>query len=302
MIKKVKAYYPVGRGLDEAAIADAAKDQGEAAAKQAEARRKGLAEAVDREEKRLTDAVGEQIGKYEAATGKATAVQKFQTALRAGLPGRAIETFKADPSAFAENQVHVALLVLNLELASGRLEDAAKDFDDLSVGFDDLLKSLPPPQGEEFQAGVRDVEFRKCVLEGSYIRAGVVWEQLNGNGRFPKVAAGDVGKLAVLRPEFQPEPAAAAVLGGPAVIPVNQPPQSLFKTFAQQPAVPVLTALVNESHYHHTRGLLFLIEGSVGEAKTHFALAPAPQGVTTLPIPWADLDKQFVRMIDAAGK
>jgi len=125
---------------------------------------------------------------------------------------------------------------------------------------------------------------------------------LNGGGRFSKFRPDETATLAVLQPGFAPEPAAAAVLGGPAVIPVNQPPVSLFRWFAQQPALPVLGALVNESHYHHTRGLLFLIEGQVGEARKHFALAPAPQGVTTLPIPWADLDKQYVRMIDAAGK
>jgi hypothetical protein len=76
--------------------------------------------------------------------------------------------------------------------------------------------------------------------------------------------------------------------------------QLIFRTLAQQPALPVLAALQAEHQFHHMRGLLFLIEGHFAEARRQFALSSAPQGVTTIPLPWAKVDEQFVRMIDAA--
>ena len=66
--------------------------------------------------------------------------------------------------------------------------------------------------------------------------------------------------------------------------------------------MPVFGALQNESLYHHVRGLLFVLEGRMAEARAELSRSPAPQGETRFPIPWAALDEQYVRMIDAAAK
>jgi tetratricopeptide (TPR) repeat protein len=290
-MKKAKAYYPMGRGVDELENTDVARGQGEEAGKQADARRKAIAESVDKEEKRLTDVVGEQIGRFEAAAAKGSAAQKFQTAMRAGLPRRAIEAFKADVAAFGENQAPIALAVLDLELVGGRLEDAARDFETWSPDFNDMLKKLPKPQADALEARVRDFEYRKCVLEGNYTLAGVIWEQLNG--RYPKLREED--RALVLGTPRGPV-AELAVAGAHGVAGLL-----LFAGHVQQANL-AITSLLAESQFAHVRGLLFLIEGQVGEARKRFAAAPAPQGITNLPLPWADLDRQYLRMIDAAAK
>lgn len=303
-MKKVKAYFPLSQGIDLQLEVERARAQGESAQKQAEAKLKGISEAVTKEEQRLTDLLGEQIGKFEQFASKGTAMQKFQAAIQAGLPGRAIEEFKADIPGFGDAQAQAAFMVIELELASGRLEQAAQDFKELSDGLEDVLRRYPPQQGEEIQNQMRVFEFRKCVLEGNYTRAGAVWEQVHGNGRFPKLREEDKAKLSVLLPSFRPETAGAAVVGGSALVPVGRPPETdpLFRAFARQPALPILDAIQNESNYRHTRGLLFLIEGQMGEARKQLAAAPVSQGVTTIPWGMARLDEQYVRMIDAAAK
>jgi hypothetical protein len=191
-----------------------------------------------------------------------------------------------------------------MELVCGRLEEVSQEFQQLSEAVDEMSKSLPPQQAEQIQNRMRNFEYHKCVLEGNYTRAGVLWEQLNGNGRFPKVREEDKAKLFVFTPEFKPELPAAAVLGGPSIVPVNGegPLSSLFSTFARQSAVQIVATIQTECNYHHVRGLLFLIEGMMGEARKQLALAPAPQGKTPIPWAWAWLDEQYVRMIDAAAK
>jgi hypothetical protein len=287
-MKKVKAYFPYGQGPTLKEAVDLARAQGEVTGKQAEAQLKAVAEGVDGEEKRLTDLVGEQIGRLDRASKQGTAVQRYQLALRSGLPGMAIEAFRADSQAFGQEQNAMAFAVIGMELFSGRLEQAAQDYRSLAEG----VEKLPSPQAEEARDLLRHLEFRMRVLEGNYARAGSLLEQLNGNGRFPKMSDEDKAKLALLLPSFKPEPAAVAVLGGSA--------QLVFRTLAQQPAMPVLAALQAEHQFHHMRGLLFLIEGHFAEARRQFVLSSAPQGVTTIPFPWAKVDEQFVRMIDAA--
>jgi hypothetical protein len=287
-MKKVKAYFPYGQGPTLKEAVDLIRGQGEAAAKQAEAQLKAVAEGVDGEEKRLTDFVGEQIGRLDRVSKQGTAVQRYQFALRSGLPGMAIEAFRADSQAFGQEQNAMVFAVIGMELISGRLEQAAQDYRSLAEG----VEKLSSPQAEEARDPLRHLEFRMRVLEGNYARAGSLLEQLNGNGRFPKMSDEDKAKLALLLPSFKPEPAAIAVLGGSA--------QLVFRTLAQQPALPVLAALQAEHQFHHMRGLLFLIEGHFAEARKQFALSSAPQGVTTIPLPWAKVDEQFVRMIDAA--
>ncbi len=200
------------------------------------------------------------------------------------MPGRAIEIFRSEFEAFGENQPFFALDVLELELQSGRLEQTAQDFKTWFEGYD-FGKSL------ELQNRVLEFVFRKCVLEGNYTRAGVIWEQMNG--RFAKLRAEDRVLAATLSKFRIPEQSVAGVQGVAAFFLLAE---------LNQKAYSLINALQTESQFYHVRGLLFLIEGQVAEARRRFVVAAAPQGMTNIPIPWAKLDEQYVQMIDAAAK
>jgi hypothetical protein len=303
-MKQVKAYFPKGHAIDLQRRVFEAKAAGGDAAKQAEAELKGTSEAIDKKEQDLTDKLGERIGRFDQLSGRATnPIQKFELALRNGLPGRAIDAFRADAASYGEGLTQVALLVLDLELIAGQLEQATQDFTELKSTLDEVSGRLPPQQAGAIQGRLVDFEFRMHVLAGNYTQAGADWERMHGNGRFPTLAEADKANLSRLLPGFNPDSAAGAVLGGTAMMPVRLPTgdEPLFRGFARMPAVPVAAALQAESRFHHIRGMLFLFEGRPAEARPHFAAAPSPQGVTTLQYIWAVVDNQFKRMIDAAA-
>jgi hypothetical protein len=275
-MKKVKDYFPVGPAVEMQRQIESLKGEDESAVKQAQAQFKAVTEGIEQDERRLTDLLGEQIGRYDRVAAQGNPVQTFQFAMRSGLPGRAVELFRADPAAFRDQQNQVLFNVLELQLSSGLLEQAAADFDSLD---------------EDHRTQLRSFEFHKCVLEGNYTRAGVVWEQMNG--RFPKLRAEDRALVAAVPRDNIPE---LAVIGAHGVTGLR-----LFADLIQQANAEV-ASLRTESQFYHVRGLLFLIEGQIAEAKKRFEVAPTPQGMTNLPLPWAELDQQYVRMIDAAAK
>lgn len=255
--------------------------------------------------------------------GGAKLRDQVDKALRFNLPGEALRLL-TDPATdlgkeFGREALDFALRRVALELAVGRLEDAAADVADLPANLD----AAESPTDKEFSQhlrGLRDLlrmmTYEKLVLEGNYSEAGSLYETF---------ANRDLGKDPELSPQaFKVDPRKLAK--APAVIPqltlglaFMPSPLAPIRTqlLAQDLAVQILTPFqqyqralndrrVNDARYYWQRGFLFLVEGNIAEAKRRF-LASRQSGVPDWGVPdrrheQAELYLHLIEQAEKSGK
>lgn len=218
-------------------------------------------------------------------------------ALRYNLAGTALELLAGkdvDPARdFGTEILPTLLLRVALELAVGRLEDAAADLEQLAAD-PTVQQSLADP---EFRRQFRGLVYQKLLLEGNYAEAGRLMEELDGN-----VVREDPN--AAVRAQFDPKPFAAskqrlgdwanfapfAALAAPT--PLDLAARTLAPAAAlagyryqrsptQAVLVPGFFTLREDldalrkarADFFARRGYLFLFEGDVAEAENRFRAA-----------------------------
>jgi hypothetical protein len=252
--------------------------------------------------------------------GGAKLREQVDMALRFNLPGEALRLL-ADLGTdrvkeFGREALDFALRRVALELACGRLEDAAADIAELPASFD----SAESPSDKDFSQhlrGLRDLlrmmTYQKLILEGNYAEAGSLYESFANH---------DLGKDPEYPPQaFKVDPRKLAK--APAAI--HQ--LTLGLAFMPSPLAPIRTQLlaqdladrilrpfqyyqrvlndrrVNDSRFYWQRGFLFLIEGNIAEAKRRF-LASRQAGVPDWAVPDRKHEdaERYLHLIEQAEK
>jgi hypothetical protein len=309
--------YPLDLARDSLILAEkyAAVDSGDAA----EARRKAeeigaYLKVVDKE---FTNANNLFERAKLQAGGQLKLAQQVGHAFRFNLVGEALRLLTDKDTdlgkEFGTQALQMGLTRAALELAVGRLEDAAADLEFRAAEFDEMStrpESRRELRVDELRPALQSVTYQKLVFEGNYAMAGALMESL---------AAGRVGQDPPPTPEqarVKPGPLVAA----PAVIPLL-PLGSMLVASSPLDYVPrrelvaqllapylqrqqELNALrFNASDFFFRRGVLFLMEGDIAEAKKRFQLTRRPGvpewGVPERRHPEAE---RYLRLIEQAEK
>ncbi|MBX9622830.1 MAG: hypothetical protein K2X82_03360, partial [Gemmataceae bacterium] len=236
-----------------------------------------------------------------AARGDPKPASRFRQALGQNLIGDAIAVLKELPAGdlareFGPAAPEMALRLVALELATGRVEDAAADAAGLRGEFDRTAGQDPrPPQIDALRAFLRLLEYQVAWLSGNYLDAARTLDEIDGR-RYAVTAypAPD----AVL-PFGWP---VAAGLGGPDTV----APLVLWYTIRDrarlQARAEVFGQMERSAEFYFRCGYLALLGGDPAAAKAYLAKArrPAPPG-WDLPEYTHAPAAQYVRYIDAAA-
>jgi len=227
---------------------------------------------------------------------------------------------------FGHDALQVVLLRVALELATGRLEDAAGDIEFLPGEFDKL--AVRPEDARELHLDalrelLRLQTYQKLFLEGNYSEAGSLFERT-------RMIPAKMG----IDPELPPPLAAAKpepLLKSPRVVPAlsELPVWVVLPALPSMPVVAVanieavyrrhlydrlmgpavvrqrnlMERRVRDANLYWERGLLFLLEGNIGEAKKRL-IASRQNGVPEWGIPDQRHPEaeRFLRLIEQAEK
>jgi hypothetical protein len=223
----------------------------------------GKDDPVAAERKRFEDreeALSGQVQRQQrAAEREQNPGRKLVALAQAGLPGKAIELYRAtDPAALGREAVPLTLLVVQLELRAGRLEDAVERLN----GLDESLRAAEPPPGLAEQ--VR-------ALRGAAARlAGDPRAALAGAPQTPLAPPADELKRVLDAPAGLP--GFAAVSGGPLVV--------IRQAQVTAEVQGLLTTIQAEAAAQTDRGLLALLDGDTTEAARRFEAALTPLGLS----------------------
>jgi hypothetical protein len=228
-----------------------------------------------------------------AAGGRMTVQDQVAWALRSNLVGEALRIL-TDPGTdlqkeFGKGTLDTAMLMVALQLAAGRLEDAAGNLEVIPPEVDALASrpELARELGvERLFEQQRTQSFLKLLLEGDYAGAGAMFE---------RSAPPDLGKDPPIPPDSPGEPE----MKDPEKLARNSRVMqfvpmasmlvvSLLDTFHREALInavlnrfaSVQQALRNrrmrDMEYYTRRGELFLLEGNVAEARRRFEAAFQP--------------------------
>lgn len=266
--------------------------------------------AMDELRKQLDAAVRRATDQFRTATDPQrapTARERFRLARRVGLPGEALAILKdlrGDDLGreFGPEAPQTALEMVALELAVGRLEEAAADLTAVRAELDALAARTPPPPGIDDLR--RLAQFQQCQvawLRGDYADAGRLLDELDappagGATKFPPphLAVG------LMPPVAWPN---AAVVGG-----VNRAADVAFWALLRDAALrqargQLRNIMDNAARFYFRRGLWALLGGDPAAAKALFAQTrrepPPGWDVAAVVSPQA---LEYIRYIDAAEK
>jgi hypothetical protein len=256
--------------------------------------------------------------------------EQMERALQNNLIGEALRILTDAgtdlPKEFGRDALEVILLRVALELATGRLEDAAGDIEFLTGELDKL--AVRPEEAREMHVDalrelLRLLTYQKLFLEGNYSEAGSLYERT-------RMIPAKMG----IDPELPPALTAAKpapLLKSPNVLAaLSELP--VWVVLPALPATPVVAVAaieavhrrqlndrlmgpailrqrtlaerrVRDANLYWERGLLFLLEGNIGEAKKRL-IASRQNGVPE----WGVFDQRhpeaerFLRLIEQAEK
>jgi hypothetical protein len=256
---------------------------------------------------------------YQAAAQQSPAA-RYRVARRAGLTGEAITLLKELiaknelEAQFKQDTQRVALELIALELATGRLEDAADDIEGLKEVFTTMAaQPNPHPDLMLLRGTLRYMEYHKLVLEGNYAGAGAEFEELNGGGvgKYPTGEGLKARDLAGLNPRaLDPRP---YLIFGPAwpvigslgttdsLLGLLVRHQAGYVQVLRQMAVIVSNRMREDAEFFFRRGFLSLLEGDMPAAKERFrqATRPPPPGWDVPTVSHA-VAADYLRVIEAA--
>ncbi|HEY1190606.1 MAG TPA: hypothetical protein VGE74_23435, partial [Gemmata sp.] len=263
---------------------------------EADDRLKAQVKRVEDARREVEDVVIRYKGQYDATRGATTSVPVMvDRALRNCMLGEALRLLSDKDTdldkEYGNDRFVAAALWVALELATGRIEDAA-----------DNLKVLASPERlgaleRSKTAGlVQMLKYQKALLAGEYKSAGDLWESLaTGIGQFDKLpppgptvprplvlgalqaafGAQNPEKLltGMLVPPLGPYPGCAQVVQAKVWFGVWDG----LRLVLQQSIAQQLSA---EASFFYRRGVLFLLEGNMPAAKERFkdALRKPPPG------------------------
>ncbi|MBX9583327.1 MAG: hypothetical protein K2X87_23745, partial [Gemmataceae bacterium] len=234
--------------------------------------------------KRLDALTRRQVDQYRAAAERVPRVRdRFRLAGQYNLAGERLDLLKelkGDDLAreFGPDAPGVAAEMVALEVAVGRLEDAAAHLAEVREALGPMATQTPPPPGvDRLRFILRLLEYQVQLLGGNYADAGRSLGEVDGRAVEatpppdpPDVVLGPKGN-----PLFWPP---VAVVGGVGRVAdlgfwaANREVQ--FRMARQQ----VLGGMDGAAQYYFRRGWLALLAGEMAEAKAFFGQArrPAP--------------------------
>jgi len=253
-------------------------------------------------------------GRYEQeAESSGRLAARYSIARRHHLTDEALRVAKgaADlAKEFGPNVTYIALQMIALELCVGRLEEAARDIDDLTEGFEERArKGESDRQFAEQRHFLRYLEMQKLILEGNYAAAGALMVKLEEGAIGLDRMLAEVAKI-----NFDPRPY-SALQGGWPVVPMLGAPSPLGAFALYGAGVSQLEKylairdglrrrMAADADFFFRRGFLSLLEGDIEAAKERFHQAtdrstPAPAGwnLTAVQHPGA---AEYLRLIEAA--
>jgi hypothetical protein len=149
--------------------------------------RSNFLKGLDDLRKQVDTILRRTLDRYQARTERAPKLRdRIDDAIGLGLIDLALDHLKTADLAkeYGEVSTEVALRLIALQLALGRLEDASEYLATLREEFN-LLAEKPGGNSERMQdirKKLTELEYHKFVLEGNYGEAGKVLEQLYGKG------------------------------------------------------------------------------------------------------------------------
>jgi len=272
-------------------------------------------EAIQKESKLINKEYEAAKNAYELyKLGKSGAQLRLpelvREALRHNLAGEALRLLTDKDvdlrTEYKDDVLSAILLRVALELATGRLEDAASDLEVVPAQFDELAADpqlaarLHAPQ---LRSLLQMMTYLKLALEGNYTEAGSLMERLQGD---------IVGQTSQIKPPSEPSP----------IFQINLP----IVTSASARAVAegaknwcitrvamyenahrlVMTTQARESEFFFRRGLVSLIEGDIPTAKKRFeqSVIPAVKSwdVPEFHNPQAERYLRLIRQAEHSGK
>jgi hypothetical protein len=288
---------------------------------------RAIQKELDRDIKEVEAELSRMNNAYDrrdfAARGQMKLSAQVETALEYNLVGKALDILMRQDTdlgkEFGPRALEVALSLTALQLAVGRLEDAAAGLDTLTSD-PEVQRALSNPG---ISPVVQMLKFQKLVAEGNYAEAGAVMESLDG-----RMVGLDPARS--LRQQFDPKPfvqskqplgrwAGFAQLS--ALVAPN-PLDALTRAFAPLAALdgfgeaPGFFALrenlaatrQRDAEFYTRRGLLSLAEGDIPAARARFLQArPTPEQTAEgakwgLPEYRNPLAERYLRLIDEAAR
>jgi hypothetical protein len=246
------------------------------------------------------------IEKYRnAAPGQPKARDRFELLLRLNLTGKAIEAVHGRPTDDLQKEFGgpleaavVLLKVIALELAVGRVEDAAADAVATRAYFDQLVEQKTAVQEiAQLAAGpLRVLQQQILLLTGQHQAAGQELEATEGGA----VARADpLPPAEVLPPTWPPVPAVPSLNTTIGLQFYYQHRQAMFAQARQG----VIAQRDREAVFFFRRGLLALLEGDVDGARARFEAARRPPlpawDVPDMVVPAAPV---YLRLIQDAAR
>ncbi|QDU22572.1 hypothetical protein [Urbifossiella limnaea] len=304
-VVKVPYHYPIDLAHEAVILAGRYADrevQARPEDKEGRERREQILKGLKAQADRLGAARQQAIDNFRRVSElKPAKKDQFDAAVSLRLTGAAIQMVKdlSEGEAQAEFGADLGrryLQVVGLELAVGRVEDAAADLEGLRESFDKLAAAQPPVPGAAVnKAYLRMVESQLLVVTGNYDGAGRMLEETEG-------------RVALL--PAAPPPADALPFGWPAatVVPSLNTTTELGRFYQQRVGMylqvrqNVLTQSDQQAAFFFRRGYLALLEGDIEGARLRFAASRRP------PIPAWEIPELvppvapvYLRMIDAAA-
>ncbi|HEY3788396.1 MAG TPA: hypothetical protein VGL71_06045, partial [Urbifossiella sp.] len=241
-------------------------------------------------------------------------------ALQAGLIGEALDRLKeADlVREFGENAIEIKLHMIALELAVGRIEDAA-------IHIGQMKEELGANKKyEAAQRSLQELEFHELKLSGNYGEAGKVLESLEGprigldsllealakenidpkNYKDFQTIWPPMSRLGVAWPMISMFGAAVFGAEAPADVVAMYEGGRIYLEYFQKlvgAQDAIFTKMRQDAEFFFQRGYLSLLEGDTAGAKTRFRQTRrTPPPGWNLPIVEHKMAEEYLRLIEAA--
>jgi hypothetical protein len=282
---------------------------------------RGIQKELERELQDVETELGRMNNRYEqrkmTAGGQMKLAAQVEAALEFGLVGEALRILTDKDTdlgkEFGPRALEVALSMTALQLALGRLEDAASGLDTLTSD-PDVQKAL---SDENARPVVQMLRFHKLTMEGNYAEAGAIMESLDG-----RMVGLDPAKS--LRQQFDPKPfveskqslVAWATFSPLASLLAPTPMDVAVRSLGPPIALNGFSVLQNnlaeirrrDSEFYTRRGLLSLAEGDIPAARARFLQARPTAEQKAENAKWGLSEyrnqnaERYLRLIDEAAK
>jgi len=269
--------------------------------KEGRERREQILKGLKAQTERFGAARQQAIDNFRRVSELKPAVKdRVDAALQLRLTGEAIKLVKEEPNPqveFGKELGRRYLQVIGLELAVGRVEDAAADLEGVRQTFEaEATAAAPAPGAQANRAILRAVEGQLLVLTGNYEAAGRELEETEG-----KLVSGAAP---------MPPPDKSLLPGWPAVSVVQSlyTPVELLQYYHRidlyfQIRQEVIGRSDREAAFYFRRGWLALLEGDVEGARLRFRESQRP-AIPAWQVPPFVLPAtpHYLAMIEAAAK